>query len=1012
MSRINIDFNSILQPIKDAQNELTKLLSQMQEASQASRNLASGMRSSGGPRFSSIEAAANYTKNMRAIHGDNVIAMPGVPFSNLDPSQQISSSTNNPINPVAQAARANVVSNLDAVSFGRALNDSASLVKQGQTRQELISNLMAGDRTSKYFGNQLQEAGITNKNLKIEMEQASRQALDENGKLIKDNAEAVKRLTDAIKKLEKSNDELASIQDEANRFLKSGGGGGGGEGSGSTPGGLRGIYNRIGGAVGITKGIAATIGIAGTALNAYGQLVQKDAMANLNTQTNLGAANAALFQQQMAAAAPMSGRDILRSYGNLMAPDLVGTNSYLGQGGLGRAQRAAKAIQEQRLSGSSMSFWGGLAASAGTGAAVAVGAAKVPALMTAAMSGGVAAPLSGIMLAGAAAAGAVTAGAGYLWNNGSEWLRSQGGYAGVIGMDAGKRAQQQYRSERQLEEVSLANQMQENELNSLQNLRRARGLDTRTAALATQRAGTSLVGGMSTSGLDLMAGGNLSTIAANIEKDRAIASDNKNYSMSERKAALARLQKGPLDRAMRIGADTLMDPAEYAQAGNLLTSVIGRKASEGETTSFAKMRFAGVGSTEQLASQMLGLQGATNTPLSLSEFKKTLSEGVAAGFSTAPLMQAFMGTLTQLSQNMGITNVNATAGDLNLLSTGLSVTGRGGVRSLREAAAAMGSLANYTGQTGGLVGMLKSVAGYSSGLGIRGGLEMANTMNYATMAESQNVFQQIAGSSNPIASLQKMEREGKISTDQARLVRLNINNIGGLAQSMKAMGDAARAPIRGAVNLALGGTDSYSNISEQMKNLLLSGKGRSEEFKTLEAKLAAAIQSSGVDRNTALLMVKEDMFAGMSPEQRERTQKLLTKSGGAFAAAQAEGAAKAKEDKFFVAQKALNARLGVEAALNTGGFADEATLKEAAKETGIDIATIKKQLGNKDGKVLAQDLAGFLSMGAGQQNAVTINGFSTQALTQFTEAINSGGVKPQVQAIQPNKAPSAKQPGE
>jgi len=1046
MSKINIDFNSILQPIKDAQNELTKLLSQMQEASKASQSMAAGIRSSGGSRFSSIEAAGNYVKNMRSIHGDNVIAMPGVPLSNLDPSQHASSPTTSPINPIAQAARANVSSNLDSVSFARALNTSFDLQKSAPNRQAMINTLQKGDQVSKYFGNQISDIGTESANLQKQIADLSKQALDSNGREIKANTEANKKLQEAISQLNKTNDKLASIQDEANKYLKSGGGGGGGSG-GNGPSMFGRAFNAIGGIQGLAK-IGA---VAGSALSAYGEYVQRDATSVLNTNTNIGSAQQALFQQQMSAAAPMSGRDILRNYAGLMASDIAGRNSYLGVGGFGRAQTEAQRIQAQRLSGSGLSFGGGLFGSMAAGAATGAGYSTVASSLLAATGVGLpfAAASTGIMAAG----GALLAGGGYLLGNNNEYMRSKGNVLGILGTEGGQRAANLYKSERMLEEVNLSKQMQENELNSGEMSRRASGLDIRTSALRAQLAGTSLVGGRSMNGLNAMAGVDLGQVSSRLSgrataneamlelvksippdtttkyvaggslfrpQSMAIASsagtarlkmlDNANiqYDLENQSIGNERLKYA--NAAANVAKDTLMDPSEYGQTGNLLTSVIGRKARDRETTEFAKMRFAGVGSTEQLASQMLGLQSSTNTPLSLSEFKKTLSEGVSAGFSSAPLMQAFMGTLTQLSQNLGVTDVNSTARDLKMLSTGLSVTGVGGMRSLREASSAIGSINAYTGQSAGVVGMLKTVAGYSAGVGLQSGLGVLNTMNMSQLNETRASLEAISNSSDPQRTLNELEKSGKISLEAARMARLNINNVGGAARAASAMADAAQAPIRGMINLSLGGKGTFKDISARMGKLMLTKGGmQSEEYKTLEAQLSTAIEGSGVDRNSAFIMAKESAFSSMTSEQRRSAEINMSGSQNAFRKAQRAGEAAAKADDFLAAQKSLSARLGVEAALGVGGNASNDSITEAARGLGISVPALKEKIGGKGAtNIKASDLAAFMSESAGQTNTVNIGGFSTTALSQFAIAVaratNNSKIAGEIEASAPAAA--------
>jgi len=1010
MSKINIDFNSILQPIKDAQNELTKLLSQMQEASKASQSMAAGIRSSGGSRFSSIEAAGNYVKNMRSIHGDNVIAMPGVPLSNLDPSQHASSPTTSPTNPIAQAARANVSSNLDSVSFARALNTSFDLQKSAPNRQAMINNLQKGDQVSKYFGNQMSDIGTESANLQKQIADLSKQALDSNGREIKANTEANKKLQEAISQLNKTNDKLASIQDEANKYLK---GAGGGDGGGPTRGMFGRAFNAIGGIQGASR--IGAVGLAGGQI--YNTIQRADVFAELQARGNTIGAQNALYHQQMSAAAPASGRDMLRAYGNLMAPDLVGSNSFIGTNGLSNARMAATNIQAKELATERTGAVLGVLGSMATGAVGgAVAGTIIPGLgnVTGGIIGGIGGLVSGI--------------AGL---SGNKYVQSQGGVAGYTLGLAGPQADRQRRlfeSSQLAQAVQLSQQIQEQELNRPEMERRARGLDIRTAAMSAMLAGTSLVGGRSVNGLDMMAGTSLSRVGQEISGIRnnyspevvmprrpsaremelmpvtgaqdlmsynlaTVRSTGRAMDIARQERAIEARKAAIGDRAARTAADLLMDPAEFGQTANMFMAYGGRRQ---DAYSFAKMRFAGVGGSEQLASQMFGLQSSTNTPLQLSEFKKVLSEGVAAGFSSAPLMQAFMGTLTQLSQSLGTTNVNALSGDLNMMSAGLSVTGKGGMRSLREAAMAMSSMGSYTGQTSGVVGMMKTVAGYSGGLSIQSGLSVANTMNSAQLTETRDSLEKIANSSDPQKTLNELERSGKISKDASRIARTNMANVGGAARALGAMADASQAQIRGVVNLALGGSTTFGDISKRMGALMQQKGGtRTEEFKNLEAQLSVAIEGSGVDRNAAFMMARDAAFSGMSVEQRASATRNLRASGGEFGQAQREGEARAKTDKFLAAQKSLNARLGTEAAIEAGGFASESTISGVAKDLGTDAAGLRKRLGlgEKD-KIRSEDLAGLAAQGAGAVNTVNIGGFASSALNSlglaFSIALNKG----------------------
>lgn len=1006
MTRINIDFSSILQPIKDAQNELTKLLTQMQEASKMSQGLSSGMRSGGSPRFSSIQAAGNYTKNMKAIHGDNVIQMPGVPHSNLDPSQHVSSSVNNPI---AQAARANVSSNLDPVGIARAYNSNAEAQRSAPARGQLIAGLTGSSDTSlKYIGESLKESSQAAAKAMKEVAAMQKTMLDANGRLIKDNTDAQKKLADLTKEANKLQEQSNALEAEANDAFKNSGGGGGSGGSGGR-GGIRGVFDKMGGLPGLSNLAAA----ASVGLQAFGQIKSNDVFAELQARGSNIQAQQALYHQQMSAAAPMSGRDILRNYGNLMAPDLVGSNSYIGTGGLGRAQNAALNIQNKELSSSRLGALSNLATSTLAGIGMGAGAG-------AAFAGLGAVP-------GAVLGGIMGLGRGIMGLSDNKYIQSQGGLAGYIPGAFGGESQRQrnlFEANQRLQSIQMAQQIQNQELDRPEMERRARGLDIRTAVLSAQLSGTSLVGGRSANGLNMMAGINLgkesgeqSLLRQNAQGliDSSIGvtgsknviggggffspgtetatttgiTDSRHYNQGvEQLKKLTKRTESIADRAARNAADILMNPAEYGQMTNMWQSYGGK---ESEARGLAKLRFAGVGSAEQLGAQMFGLQSSTNKPISLEDFKKTLSEGVSNGFSSAPLMQAFMGTLTQLSQSMGVNDVNKVGGELGMLSSSISVTGKGGMRSLREAAQAMSSVASYSGQVNGPVGMMKTLAGASSGMTIQSGLSVANTMNSSQLMEARDAMQQMANSKDPAATLAQLEKSGKVTTDTARMIRLNKGNYGQAATALTRMADASTAQARGMINLGLGG--NLSKLTDEFKAIV--GKGgkltasEKERLKEIEASVSAATEGSGIDRNAALLMLKDSAFSGMSETQKTAAMRSLRGSGSDIAKAQAEGEAKAKSNTFLAAQVSLNARLGTEAAIGAGGFASQEMINDAVKGLNTDEAGLKKRLGIKDSqKLKAEDISGLMAQGAGQVNTVNIGGFATSALNQFGTAMS------------------------
>lgn len=993
MARIDLDLNNLLKPIKEAQEQMSKLLSQMQEASKIGSGMSSGIKTQGVTPGN----LSSYLKNLQQARMDaaasNVIQFPGAPLSNLASNQQVSSSTLAPQNPIAQAARANVSSNINPLSVAEAYNANLSINRSTGQRQEIINKLgKSEDPGVKFLGESLKTAVEDAQNAFKEFRELSKQMLDSNGKIIKDNTEVQKQVAEKLAQANKLQDQANSLQSELNKFAKNNGGGGGGDGPGS-------LFNRIGGWRGAAL-IAGAIGGAGLSVGgAYARAYQQDVFANLQAGSAIANANNITFQQQMGAAAPMSGRDILRNYGNLVAPDVIGNGGMIGTGGFRRALAAGSNMQAQEVSSS---FFNGL---------LGIGGSAFRQGLTGAVIGGEAGSIiPGIGTIGAAAAGGIL-GLGSGLASGisnfadSKYIQQRGGMASFL-PGFGNEAQRQRNlfGARYIEQqAQLAQQIQDQALSNPEAQRRAQGLDVRMATQQAQLAGTSLVGARSFNAFDYMTGTSAASFNNMVDRQaQAIAKEGVPFVLRDRDPqSIARgMFAGNVGalaaRAGKMAGDLMLDSTELTGMGNMWQAFGGKGS---EVGSLARLRFAGLGSAEQLGGQMFGLQSSTNRPLSIEDFKKALAEGVSAGFTSAPMMQAFMGTLTQLSQALGVADVNKASNTLNLMSAAMSTSGVGGLRSLREGAAAMASLGNYTGQGSGVVGMMKTMAGVGMGMGGAQGGNIANTMNSAQLNEARDALAQIAGAADPQAKLNQMEKAGTIKKDTARLARLNMGNIGGAAQALGAMADASQSQLRSIVNLTLGRGGIQAETSS-IADMLRSGRSmkeivKSDAFKDIDARITNAMQASGVDRNAGTLMVYEDALRSLSPEER----KDFERRGGIarfkeLADRETSGAGVARSNKFLQAQKSLTARLGAEANISAGGFLSDQSesVQGAAKDLGMSVSELKKAMGiAESGRIKSEDLTGFLMNRTGQGGTQTmITGFTTTALNQFAAAVKLG----------------------
>ena len=1020
MARIDLDFSSILKQVKDAQESMKQLVQQMQEASRLSGSLSSGIRTQG-KMPEGISGFAGALRNIQQARmdaaGAQVINFPGAPVSNLTPGQQLSSSTLMPQNPISQAR--NVSSNLNPFGVAQLYNSNLALQNSSADRSNLIGKFGgSSDPGLKFLSDSLKSASEEASKAFKEYGELAKQMYDENGKLIKENSEVQKELAKKMDAANKLQDNANKLQADMAAFMKNGGFNGGGGGPPT-------LFQRVGGWGGIGIMAAGALGAFGTAASIHGNIATQDVFAGLNANQSIAGANQLAFQQMMGGSVPMSGSDVLRHYGNIVSRDTIGSGSFLGTQGYGNAQNAASNIQANERSASMWSAIGGIASSTVAGAGAGLALAKIPAI--AAAASGVGIPLAAIGTAGSMAIGGGLGLARGLYSaSNSLFGQSMGGTAGLgMGMiygDEAKRQRQLYGANYMQQQGGLIRQMQDQELSSIENSKRARGLDIVMSAEASRFAATSMLGARASSGLEFFSssrGGEYSNLRNQQRADEALVAEQTATRgslslagglaagrMHIRRSQADQLRTTEGDSAAATAGYYMADPSDFANFKNTWQSV-GGSGNDRTIQQLALMRMGGIGSVEQMSGQMFGLQGATNRGMSIDDFKKAVSEGVASGFTTAPMMQAFMSTMTQLSQTLGVSDVNKVSSDLGFMSSAMSVSGVGGMRSLREGATAMASLANYTSQGSGVVGMLKAVAGTSGGISGASGGNMMSTMNSSELNEARDVAERISKSSDPQAELRRMEAGGQISRKTSLLLRNATQNgmsFGQAAQAIGATSDASSAQLRGAINLSLGNggyQDARGKLADMMRQVS-SGKMTmkqlvtSEAFKNMDARLSNALQADGVDSNAAIPMLYEDAMRSMSDSDREAFSKVGSSASLRNLSLQVnQGASAARSNRFVQAQKSLSARLAADAKLDmSGNFADgDATLQSVAKQLNMkDVGELRRAMGVGEGQqVKASDLTAYLMAQSPKEGSqVSISSFTTQALNQFAAAVRMG----------------------
>jgi hypothetical protein len=759
---------------------------------------------------------------------------------------------------------------------------------------------------------------------KIEQEQATasdvlKKATEEYGKAsesgAKDLAKFAKELDEAAKKFNKVNQKAEQFSTTLDDFIKKGGTSGGGPGGGDGSGGS--WWSKYGGAVGkAASGLAMAVGTGFQLAGAYSNLQAMGFNQNIQAlqaiPQNIATAESLRYQRYMATVAPTTGDQFLEAYGNLLTPGKK-KFSYLGVGNRqslkaesdNLVQEELKASEAERKAavrgsiGSSIfqgvisagAILGGLALTGGTwGAGAAVG---LPLAATG---------VAGLLGAGkdlyTSVAGAQTGLAG----------QAEGGVFDVTGAglihegakDKAKNVQAMYQSGliRRSEEIQRMFIQSEKERFDARRL--SMGIDENLAAYRMQTAATTMAGGAAVTGFEAFKG-------LSPEKAEALAG-----------------------RYAKLGYSI----PEVGQIYNTYAGMMGTTKGADRLLGLSR---AGVGSVEQMASNVLGISAVSGKQGDTKQLENIFAKAFEAGLKGAPAIQRFSQAAVEMSSALKLQSATGAAGFLSTLTGAMAGKSGSAMMYMDEARSGLMGLAATTGATTGLMGTLKVLSGAGQGMKIGGGL---GALSRSNIVQTQEALQQL-GTETDYTKMTGLAR---------RLVGMQMAS--GMSAT-EAIGKARKA-LEGQM-----GTQAAPFAAEYKRRT-------NQDFSSIQAKAREMLKKGDSEGLRNLMYKFEDETTGMAGLEAEGSAMALLMSGmppGDFkkgqrmlAAEKGKGAAKAAADFSTVNYKRVLNAAALDAAKGIDRVVSDEELKTTAAGMGIDTSKAgwKQELSKMAGVDLAK----------------------------------------------------------
>lgn len=996
MTRINVDLSDLLAPIRQMREEIQKMNEALRSTVQLQAQMAAHQRQAANSYSPTSAGAALQIKDLVAARGGPTGNVYSINTGSPVPPSNINPTGNRPPPAGIQMHRSYL--GAQETLFRGGIGIAQAFASQTGLQTDLVAK-REREEAVKLLSNSSNTTAkiLLDVSKKIEQErniaaEALKKATEEYGKASESGARNIakfaKELDEAAKKFNKVNDKAEQFSTTLDDFIKKGGGGGDGGGRG----GFGGWWDKFGGKVGFgASAVAGTAALGFQLGGAYANVqaigFQQSLQAMQAIPQNIGMAESLRYQKYMAVVAPTTGEQMLEAYGNLLTPSKK-KFSYLGVGNRQSRETEANKIFEEEFKASEAERKAATRSSIGSAigqAALSIGAIVGGIGLTAGTAGVGALP--GLALAGAGITGLVGAGRDLYTNiTGAQTGLAGQKEGGIYDMPGAglffDKPQQNAQAVKAMYQSGAIRQREQNERMLIEaeksrfdSRRLAMGLDENLAAMRMRTAATSMAGGAAVSGFEAFKG--LSP---------------------ERAEALA-------GRYAKLGYS-------IPEVGNIYNTYAGMMGTTKGADRLLGLSRAGVGSVEQMASNVLGISAVSGKQGDTKQLENIFAKAFEAGLKGAPAIQRFSQAAMEMSQALKIQSATGAAGFLSTLTGAMAGKSGSAMMYMDEARSGLMGLAGATGATTGLMGTLKVLSGAASGLGMGTGLGTASRSNIVQVQEALGQLSEGGDYTKLTGMARKMVGAQVASGVSPAQAMANVR------RALEGQAAAQAAPFAAEYERRTGA--SFSSVQSQAKKLLELSKSKdpkvakkaAEDLRNLMFKFEdETVGMSGLEAegsSAALLM------SGVSSGDFKRGKQILEREKG-------KGAAKAAADFATVNYKRVLNSAAVDAAKGIDRTVSDEELKTTAAGMGIDTskANWKQELGKAAGvdvgkgeKFTFAKLATAMSTYADKDTQRTslsiIEAFGPTAVQQLADAVGgtpAGGVMPEKPSVNSPKTP-------
>lgn len=1018
MTRINVDLSELLAPIKQMREEIQKMNDALRQTVQLQAQMAAHQRQSVNAYGPTKSGTALQIRDMIVARGglSNVYDIGSgspIPPSNINPTgSPLGSHLPGGIQIHRSYLGAKTILSQGGVGIAQAfasqagLQNDLAIKKEREESIKLLSN--SSNTTAKILldvSKRIEQERTTASDTLKKATEAYGKAAETNSK---DLAKFAKELDEAAKKFNKLNQKAEQFSETLDDFIKQGGPGGPGGGPPKPPPSLMDLWGNLSRGEKLSGTFGALASISGIALKGYGEYqglkalgMEQDVSVRANLARDITTFNQYKYQEYMAQAAPTSGEQFVRTFGNLLTPGKQ-TFKFLGITNKNRLQEeASKYVELERKAekartteefskgvGETLLGVGGTALGAflmseGGKTLIKTQLAKMAAKTAGtALIGsaiGTAVPVLGNIIGGtigtAVGGGIGTVSAIYSGYQAYNVFKTSQQRAATTrtGLEGGGTifanerelaiAGQQVAKNAEIEQAK--EQYRQQELSSFAARKLAMGIDENLAALRMQTAATAMAGGAAVTGFEVFGG----------------ISDQKAKQISDRYATLG------------------YSIPEVGQIYNTYAGMMG--TTRGADRLLALSR-AGVGSVEQMASNVLGISAVSGKQGDTKQLENIFAKAFEAGLKGAPAIQRFSQAAMEMSSALKLQSATGAANILSAVTAGMAGRTGSPLMSLEEAKTGISALAATTGARTGLMGTLKvlSAASMGAGLGTSGLMSGSNLIQVqeamSQLSKPVEDYTQLTGLARQLVGVQI--RAGLTPQQAIRKVR----------DMLQAQSGAQIAPFAAGYKQVTG--KDFSTVQAEARNLLKAG--RAEDLRNLLAQFKG--ETVGIVGLEAEGAAESLLLSGLAPADARRGQKILAQE-------KAKGAAKAAADFSTVQYKKILNEAAKDAAKGINRTVSEEELLKVAKELGVEgnatkqIEELRKAagIGAKDDFTFSK-LSGAISVLADKEGGVggrvsIVEDFGDAAIQKLASALR-GTPMPEEDAKEFSRAPGPNAP--